>query len=181
MKHLLLSAFAVLLTATLLVGQQQQEPEKEKKATPPPITPAARLAAAKTAFVRMSGGSDTIPYDVISETLQGWGRFTLVESPEKADIVIEVSTTEDHPTSVSASSRPARHGGGMDRSTTSSKDITISQIKLMVYDARSKMALWSGSEHPKGALKRVDRENNEVEAAQRMVARFHDQLEPPTQ
>jgi hypothetical protein len=186
MKSAAFILFTVLFTASLsgaqqqqASNQQQQPPEKEKKAAPQPLTPAARLAAAKTAFIKKTGGQDTIPYDVISETLRGWGRFTLVDAPEKADIIVEVFTTEDHPTSVSTTMRPSRRTGGMEPSTSSSKDLTVTQIKVTVYDAKSKMGLWAGTEHPKGALKRVDRENNEVEAAQHLVEKFHDTVEPP--
>ena len=186
MKPVLLSA--LFLTASLLAAQQQpqqpqqntqqsQQPDKEKKASPPPMTPAARLAAAKTAFLKKSGGSESIPYDVVSDTLQGWGRFTLVEAVEKADVIIEVYTAEDSPTTISTSGRGRGYGAGP--SATASKEVSISQIRLTVYDAKSKMGLWSSSEHPKGALKKVDRENNEVEAAQHLVEKLHDQLEPP--
>jgi hypothetical protein len=176
----------LFLSASLLAAQQQsqqqnaqppQQQDNEKKAAPPPMTPAARLAAARTAFLRKSGGSESIPYDVVNDTLQGWGRFTLVDAPEKADIIIEVYIAEDSPTTISTSGRGGRYGSRPSASAT--KDVSISQIRLTVYDAKSKMGLWSGSARPKGALRKVDRENNEVEAAQQLVEKLHDQLEPP--
>src|SRR5690242_15496053 len=118
MKHLL--AVALFLTAGLLAGLQQpaqpdpqksQQQDKDKKAAPPPMTPAARLAAAKTAFIKKSGGQDSIAFDVVNDTLQGWGRFTLVDTPEKADIIVEVFTTEDKPTTVSTSMKPSYRSG----------------------------------------------------------------------
>lgn len=185
MKPVLLSL--IFLSASLLAAQPQlqqpqntqspQQQDQEKKAAPPPMTPAARLAAAKTAFLRKSGGSESIPYDVVNDTLQGWGRFTLVDAPEKADVIIEVYTAEDSPTTISTSGRGRRYGS--QPSATATKDVSIAQIRLTVYDAKSKMGLWSGSARPKGALKKVDRENNEVEAAQQLVEKLHDQLEPP--
>lgn len=181
-------AVVLFLTASFLAGQQQpaqsdsqktQQQDKDKKAAPPPMTPAARLAAAKTAYIKKSGGSDSIAFDVVNDTLQGWGRFTLVDAPEKADIIIEVFTTEDKPTGVSTSMKPSYRTGAPESSSSTSKEITISQIKLTVYDAKSKIGLWTGSEHPRGAMKKIARENNEVEAAQHLVERFHDDVEPP--
>lgn len=188
MKPVLLSA--LFLSASLLAvqlqpqqpqqnAQQSQVQDKDKKAALPPMTPAARLAAAKTAFLRKSGGSESIPYDVVSDTLQGWGRFTMVDAPEKADVIIEVYTAEDTPATISTSGHGRGRGYGSGPSATASKDVSISQIRLTVYDAKSRMGLWSGSARPKGALKKVDRENNEVEAAQQLVEKLHDQLEPP--
>ena len=61
---------------------------------------------------------------------------------------------------------------------SSNSSHTISQIKLTVYDAKGKIGLWTGSERPQQALKKIDQGTNEVEAAQRLVSRFHDDLEP---
>ena len=40
-------------------------------------------------------------------------------------------------------------------------------------------SLWMGIEHPKSALKKNDRENNLVEASERLFSKFHDRIEPP--
>jgi hypothetical protein len=176
MKCLLISALAVFLTASFLTAQPPQQ-DKEKQASASPMTPAARLAAARTAFIKKSGGEDAIAFDVVSTTLEGWGRFALVDAPEKADIVVEIVTGEDNrPAAGPASIKPSRRSGGMAPSGSASH--TISQIKLVVYDAKSKFGLWTGSERIKPASKKIDQENNEVEAAQRLVSRFHDELEP---
>ncbi len=173
-----------LLAATLVFisgafGQQpapQQSAQPEKK---PELTSSARLAAAKTAFLRKTAGSG-IPFDVVSSSMEGWGHFTLVSTPEKADVIIEVSSPEEGGTSFSASSGPSRETGKMEHSSSTTRQLsTGSDVRLIVRDAKTKVPLWSASERTKGSLKKVDRENNLVEAAQRLVAKFHDQLEPP--
>jgi hypothetical protein len=163
----------LLLTSSALIAIQQEQQE-EKKTAPQQLSPAARLAAAKTALLRKSGSGSDIAYDVVSSTLEGWGRFTLVHEPEKADVIVEVFTVEETEGGISASSGPGRG-----RPIGRSRQGTIAMIKLTVYDAKTHIALWTGAERPKGAMKKVDRENNEVEAAQRLVTKFHDDVEPP--
>src|SRR5579864_6319076 len=72
-----IAAFLLFLPAGVLTAQVEQKPE-EKKAAPGPISPGARLASAKTALLRKAGGGNNIAYGVVSSTLEGWGRFTLV-------------------------------------------------------------------------------------------------------
>jgi K+-sensing histidine kinase KdpD len=50
---------------------------------------------------------------------------------------------------------------------------------MTVFDARNKRALWSGTESVKFALKEKAKENNLVEAAERLASKFHSRLEPP--
>jgi len=168
------TALLLLLPAGLLAAQQEQKPAENKPAAPP-IALAARLASAKTALLEKSGSGSNIAYDVVSSTLEGWGRFILVHEPEKADVIVEVFTQEETEGGISASSGR----GGRGRPIGGSRQGTIAMIKLTVYDAKTHIALWTGAERPKGAMKKVDRENNEVEAAQRLVTKFHDDVEPP--
>src|SRR5215471_8166941 len=176
-RSLRICLFILLVTAFAAAVQQEQKPEEKK--TSPVMSTSARLAAAKTAFLKKTGGGDNIAYDVVSSTLDGWQRFTLVNAPEKADIVIEIFSSEEPQTSVSSSTGLSRQTGRMKQSTHSSRQITTAEIKLTVYDTRSNVPFWSGVEHPKSAMKKKDRENNEVEAAQRLMTKFHDQVEPP--
>src|SRR5437763_3526110 len=87
MRSTLFLLLALLTISTALTAQQ------EKKKTEA-LTPSARLAAAKTAFISNVHGN-TIPFDVISSSLEGWGRFTLVNAPEKADVIIEITAPEE--------------------------------------------------------------------------------------
>jgi hypothetical protein len=166
----------VLIFVGLLAAQQEQKSDEKKPS--PPMTSAARLAAARTAFLKRAAGRNS-PFDVISSAVEGWGKFTLVETPEKADIIIQVSSTDDSPVSVSSSVDTSPETGHMQQSTKSTREITSAQITLTVLDAKTRLPLWTATEHPKHAMKKVDRENNEVEAAQRLVSRFHDYVEPP--
>jgi len=161
---------------SLTAGQQQQQQPEQKK--PVMVSPAARLESAKTALIRRTHGGD-VPYDVISHTIEGWGRFTLVDTPEKADILVEISSEGDSGMSVSSSSGMSPGTGRMEQSTKSSKSLSATEITLRVLDAKNKRVLWTGTEKVKSAFKESARENNTVEASQKLASRLHDRLEPP--
>lgn len=162
-----LTCFLVLFSITLLLAQEQ------KPAAPTPISPSARLAAAKTAYVKNGGGSE-IPYNVIESGIEGWGRFVIVDSPQQADIIIEIQSPEDETGMSVSSTTDDGHS-----STKSSRDLTVAIIKVIVYDAKTHLMLWNAEERPKGAFKEKAREDNLVKAAEKLVSRFRDRLEPP--
>jgi hypothetical protein len=166
-----LKIFLVFLTSGILGSSQQQQEERKPSAAP--IAPAARLAAAKTALLRKTGSGSNIAHEVVSSTLEGWGRFALVNELDKADVIVEVYSVEESGGGVSAG--PGHGGGGR----SAGSQVIAAVIKLTVYDAKTRVPLWTATEHPKGAMKKVDRENNEVEAAEQLITKFHDDLEPP--
>ncbi|ABF41106.1 hypothetical protein Acid345_2105 [Candidatus Koribacter versatilis Ellin345] len=167
-----LLAMAVLLFA--FTSAIAQAPESKA----PVLSPSARLAAAKTAYLKNAGGSE-IPYNVISDGVEGWGRYKLVQDPTEADIIIEVmAPSSSNGVSVSAGTSSDQHLGAPAQSMTTSKELTITRITLIVYDARSKAALWSATEQPKSAMKAKTRQDNVVESAQRLLTKFRERVEP---
>ena len=174
-KTILFIILAISLAPAVQQEQKQEPKPEEKPAAAPPLSASARLAAARTALLRKTGNGDNAAYDVVSTTLEGWGRFTLVNSLEKADIVVEIFSQSDSEGGISASvgsdGRRGREG--------KVKQSSLSEIKLTVSDARSRVPLWTGVERPKSSMKKTDRENKEVEAAERLMQRFHDTIEPP--
>ena len=172
---------ALLVTALLAAGQQKQKAdEKDQKKDPSTaIAPLVRLAAAKTAFLKRAGSGSNIPYDLVSESLDGWRRFTLVNELEKADVIIEVFCSEDNDVAAATTVRTSPQTGRPERSASTSKQFAAPEVRLTIYDAKTNLPLWTATEHPRYALKKKDIENHEVEAAQRLVTRLHDQLEPP--
>jgi hypothetical protein len=128
-------------------------------------------------MVRTHGSS--IPLDVIRSTIEGWGRFTLVDSLAKADLIIEVSSTGDSGVQVSSSSKVSPETGREEKSSSSRRDISPTDVTLTVIDARNKRPLWSATQGVKFAMKEKSKENNLVEAAEKLASKFHDRLEPP--
>jgi hypothetical protein len=153
-----------------------QQPPTEKK--PLIETPSMRLAAAKNIYISRTHGS-RIPLDVIRSTIEGWERFTFVETPDKADLIIEISSTGDSGVQVSSSSKVSPETGQEEKSSSTRKDISPTEVKMMVFDSRNKRPLWAATESVKFAMKEKGKENNLVEAAERLASKFHQRLEPP--
>src|SRR5262245_34110645 len=103
----------LLIGTTWFLGQQPPAPEKK----PLVETPSMRLATAKNVFITRTHGSK-IPFEVISSTLEGWGRYTVVNEPEKADLLIEISSTGDSGVQVSSSSKVSSDSGQEEKSTS---------------------------------------------------------------
>ena len=176
---LLLPMKSVLAVLLAVCGGSVCAQQQEQKKNPVIPTPASRLAEARNAqVVRTRGGSD-IPYDVIKSTVDGWMRFTLVDTPDKADIIVEVVTTGDSSVQVSSSSGVSRESGRPEQSSSSRKDLSPEEITMTVFDAKNKRVLWRATERVKSAMKQKTKENNIVEAAERLASKFHDRLEPP--
>lgn len=157
----------------------QHSTEDQKKKTAPIQTPTARLVSAKSVFiVRTHGGK--IPFETIRTTIDDWDRFTLVDSADKADLIIEVASAGgDDDVRVSSTMNPSIQTGRVEQSTSSSKDISSTEVSMTVLDAQSKHVLWRGAESAKYAMRQKARENNLVEAAEKLAAKFHARLEPP--
>ena len=173
------------LPAAFALQKADQQPVKpaqpassDKKTAPKIETPTARLASARNVFIiRSHGGS--IPYDTIRTTIDDWQRFTLVNSADKADLIIEVASSGDSGVRVGSSMSPNPETGRMEESTHSSRDLTATEVSMTVLDAHNKRVLWRGTESAKYAVREKARENNLVEAAEKLASKFHDRLEPP--
>jgi hypothetical protein len=163
--------FALLLVSTAI--HAQQPPAKSQS----PST-MDHFAFGKTLLLKKASVSD-IAFETIESDMQGWGRFVVVDAPQKADLIAEVSSEQGGGVTRTDTAGYASDGRPQSSSGTN-KDVSPSTVSLKVYDARSKLILWSGTEHAKFALKQKTQENNLVEAAQRLFEKFHDKIEPPT-
>lgn len=176
MRRLLLSVLIALTLASLIYAQ---DPKRQ------PLSPIARLRAAKTVYLKDSGGSD-FPYRLFESSIEGWGRLLLVKSPENADITIEISAPfEDSEFGVSSTTTTTSPTGAPIDSTTeksikTSKQLSIQRINVTVFDAHTNVRLWSASEKPKSAFKQKAKEDNIVEATQTLFSQFRDVIEPTT-
>jgi hypothetical protein len=180
MRNLIYMAICSLgfsITGAALAQTPAPQPMEKK---PVMETASMRLASARNVFMtRMHGGP--IPYDAIKSTVEGWGRFTLVATPDKADIIIEIASNGDSGVQVSSTAQTSPQTGQEEKSTSTRKDISPTDIRMTVSDARNKRILWTASESVKFAMKEKAKENNLVEAAEHLASRLHDRLEssPP--
>ena len=151
-----------------------QQPAEKK---PVIETPSMRLMSARNVVIIRTRGSQ-IPADTIRSTVEGWGRFTLVPALDKADLIIEISSNGDSGVQVSTTSDVSPQSGREEKSSSTRKDLSPTDITMMVIDARNKRILWTATETVKFAMKERAKENNLVEAAERLASKFHDRLEP---
>lgn len=160
---------ALIAVACSAVAQQPK--------TEPPkfIPPLARLQAAKTVYLKNAGGNE-VPYNVIESAIEGWGRYTFADSPDKADLIVEVSAPQESGASVSSTVTSDSPGGKS--TTTSTKDLSVISIKMSVLDAHNKVMLWSGTERPKGGFKQKAREDNLIESSLKLFRQFRARVEP---
>jgi hypothetical protein len=157
----------VLLSATFAFTQEQSTPESK----PPDralISPLARLKAAKTMYVKNLGATD-IPYNVIENGLEAWPRFVIVDSPDQADVILQVEAPDTSP----------QKGNDDGQIGKVKHQVQIDTIKLTVLDAHSHLPLWSSVEHPRDSFREKTRDDNLVEASEKLFARLHDRVEPP--
>ncbi len=170
MRSLVLLIAAFLMSGATL-AQEQSQPEPKK---PVYVSPSARLAAAKTVFMKNAGGSE-VPFNVISAAVEGWARFRPVDSPEEADIEISVRSPDDEHTSSSGSK--TRVGTGGVPAPSSPPNTYDGPIKLVVSDAHTHLTLWAASDQPKGGFRQHARDEHLVEAAERLVTKLRERLD----
>ena len=183
-------ALITLISLTTAFGQQPRTQEQSatkapqsaaKEAKKPAVlpNPTALLTSARNVFIVRTHGSK-IPYDTIRTTVDNWERFTLVDAADKADLIIEVASEGgDNDVRVSSKMDTDYQTGRIEPSTSSSKDFSSTEVGLTVSDAHNKRVLWHATETAKYSMKEKVRENNLVEAAEKLASKFHDRLEPP--
>jgi hypothetical protein len=147
----------------------------------PVISQTARLNAAKTVYIKRSEAHNDVPFNVIANGFDGWAKYMVVSSPEKADLIIDVSSTEHE----EGFMMPAQKTPGISSDKTDeppkniNKSYSVSNIRMVVIDAHTKTPVWAGNEQPRSATRKNKSDDNLVEAAQRLFQHFHDRVEPP--
>jgi hypothetical protein len=183
----------VVALASPSVIAQQSEPGSKPEAVSPPaqspaqpstsgkpvIAPMARLNAAKTVYLKKLGGND-IPFNVIANAFDGWAKYMVISSPEKADLIVEITAPEqeDSGFAISSSSSSGEVNNKHDQVKTT-HTFTVTNIRMVVVDAHTKTPLWAGNEQPRNAARKNKTEDNLVEASQKLFQHFHDRVEPP--
>src|SRR5258708_20797294 len=148
MKRSLLSTVCIVLAlfrVSVVVAGAQQPKTPETSATPAPASPATqapitrfdRLAVAKTIYIKNNANNE-IPYNVISTSVESWGRYTIVDDPDKAEIVMQISMTGEEGIKVTESNKTSMHSGrpGQQDQSQSKKEVSTEpvDIKVTIFD-----------------------------------------------
>ena len=185
MRKVLRLAVLALLSCVLLGAAVAQE-ETAEKPKPVSISPRVRLQAARTLYLKNMGGND-IPFTLVTNAMAGF-RYVLVDDPSKADLVMEISAPEDPnakgkdkdkekgDTGVRAGYNGRSVIGG--NAAQSSTIVTTSDVKMVVRDSHTRAVLWAGTELAKDALRKNKQEENMETAAQKLIQRFEQAVDP---
>ena len=169
----------IVLLGFVLCGSMVSSAAQQSPAPSPlPANVANKLAFGKSAYIKNGHGGE-IAYEAISSDIEGWGRFVLVDSPDKADFVVEVNSYQSGEVRSTSNTDYATPDGKPKASAGASKDFSGSSVRMKIYEPKSERELWSGTEKVKSAFKKKAEEDNMVEASEKLFRRFHDQVEPP--
>lgn len=187
MKFYFLLLLIVVAIVPALIAQQapEQKTEEPKAADAKPepkkyLSPTQRLQMAKTVYMKHEAGGSDLPFEVIQSAMEAWPKYMLVDSPDKADLIVEVlAPKEDTGAQVTTKTSTDERGKPQSSTTTSKSLPSVQMIKMTVIDAHTRIALWSGTERPKNAWKEAARQDSQVECARKLMNAFHDRVEPP--
>ena len=175
------SPLLVLILCCVSVCAQQTASEKEAPKPAGSVSATTRLLNAKTVYVKKIAGGD-IAFDIVNNAVVGWPRYIVVDDPEKADLLIEVSSPappkkdENNGVKGSSGSGAANDPRAFHEPTTT---FTDTDVKILVRDAHTRAILWSGREPAKEAFRQSKTDDNLIEATQKLVEKLHDRVEPP--
>lgn len=173
-------ALVGLMIAAIALGRAQQP---APAATPGAPSHYDTIAAARKVFLKNAGGSD-IPFNVISRDFEGWAHYLLVDSPDKADLIIEIRSPDDGSESKDKDSDKGKshvYSGGQPNSGSQQNEApgpAADVIVFTVYD-KNKRPMWIAREQPKYTVRHKNEQAHLEEAAQKIFTRFHDRIEPP--
>ena len=153
----------LFLTVTVLAFSSVLSAQQSKGAAPAPVPP--QIAAAQTVFIANAGGAtlDAIidqtvfdggpdrPYNDFYADMKSWGHYQIVSSPGSADLVFEISWV---------------------LSDTGLKLPVVGQLRLLIIDPKTHVALWNITEYVRGALLLGNRDKNFASAMNTVISRM---------
>jgi hypothetical protein len=160
-------------------------PAKDKKEIPKAPLPSQVLTAKEvfiskgvgsTAFT-VKGGFD-LAFDAFYSDMKSWGRFTITDKPEDADLLMQVSyTAASGGTHVYSSTNTYTN-----QTTVYSSQILDLSLTLVVYDSHSRTELWSTSVEPGTARRKKNQEKEMIKAGETLVTNLRERMDisPPT-
>ena len=138
---------------------------------PPPAPVPPQIMAAQKVFISNAGGESfesvirqTVfhggpdrPYNQFYAAVKTWGRYEVVPAPADADLVLEISWALQD---------------------TGLKLPVLGQIRVVIVDPKTHIALWSFTEYVRGALLLGNRDKNFDQAMDTVVERMKKLVTP---
>lgn len=130
----------------------------------PPAPLPSSIVNAKRVFLANGGGSD-LAYDAFYSEMRKWGKYEIVGSPNDADLIVEIAYRVEQGGTHVWSATNTYTGA----TQVYSRQIVDPQLVLTIYDAKSKIALWSATDHRRLARRERNQEKETVKSAERLV------------
>ena len=169
----------LLIVCSLPLCAQQQPSDNSQPKPTASVSATTRLLNAKTVYIKQLTGDEMV-YEMVNNAIVGWPRYTVVDSPDKADLLIEVASPAVQ--KKDDSNKTSLQGGssGRDPRTPQVPTTTYSDpdVKLFVRDAHTRAVLWSGREPAKEAFKQAKTDQNLMDATEKLLNKFHERVEP---
>lgn len=154
----------------------------KKKSVPPAPLPKVVLTS-QTVFIAKGPGSDPylkggaeLAFDTFYADVKNWGKYRIVDSPEEADLVLELSYSSQQ-VGTHVWSATNSYSGSTQVFSTPEMDPRVS---LNIYDRKTGFVLWSAAEARDTARRRKNREKNLVNAVHEMVSSLRSRVESST-
>lgn len=122
------------------------------------------IVNAKTVFLVNAAGGN-VAFDTLYAELKDWGKYQIVGSPETADLIIELTFQVEHD-GTDVSSFTNSYTG---KTQVVSTQIIDPQLKVTIYDAKSKNSLWMIVDHRKLATREKNRRKETIKSVDRIV------------
>ena len=154
--------------------------QKSRKDVPRAPLP-AQIVNAKTIFLVNAGGKDPaiendnsaeLVYDVVYGEFKDWGKYAIVDSPDKAELVITVSYGAENQRTTTRTVYNTYTG----LPQTITDDRSDPTLRMAIVDPKTKAALWQTTELREKARRQKNREKNLIEAAKRMISSFRERV-----
>ena len=150
-------ALAIIFVTQLVNAQQSKVP------TPAPVP--TQISVAQKAFIANGGGEslETVidqtvfdggpdrPYNQFYAAMKSWGHYEIVSSPSGADVVLDISWA---------------------LSDTGLRLPVLGQLRLVILDPKTHIALWTVTEYVRGAILLGNRDKNFDQAMNTIVKRL---------
>ncbi|HYE24325.1 MAG TPA: hypothetical protein VEG32_03910 [Clostridia bacterium] len=119
-------------------------PQKNPKNPPIPKLP-PNLMSAKTVFLSVETDASEYHYRQAYKALAEWDRWTVVDDPAKADIILSLSTSNNGTVGLSTATATATATGGTAYGTSTGMllGIPLHRYHLKVIDPATNNVLWS--------------------------------------
>ena len=177
----MLSRIAFLLVCAVVACAQETPAENPQPKPQGSVSATTRLLNAKTIYIKQVAGNDIV-FDVVNNAMLSWPRYIVVDSPEKADLLMEVSAPEDPNKKKKDDESKTSISGGSGRDpramTAPAVSYSSNDVKLVVRDPHTKAILWGGTELAKEAFRQAKTDQNLMDAAEKLVHKFRDRVEP---